>query len=102
MANRISASKCLRNLLQHASEAVGAQPETVTVARIEKDTRPPRLVYEPGIRTPIATGWLPFRTSIWPMRCDLIAASRTFDANLAVMKNARSMAIQTLAIGKRS
>ena len=33
---------------------------------------------------------------------DLIAASRTFEANLAVMKNARSMAIQTLSIGKRS
>jgi flagellar basal-body rod protein FlgC len=32
---------------------------------------------------------------------DMIAASRSFEANLAVMKNARSMAIQTLSIGKR-
>ena len=32
---------------------------------------------------------------------DLIAASRAFEANLAVVKNARSMALQTLAIGKR-
>ena len=31
---------------------------------------------------------------------DLISASRTFEANLAVVKNARAMALQTLAIGK--
>mgnify|MGYP006974889241 CR=1 FL=1 len=33
---------------------------------------------------------------------DLIAASRTFEANLAVLKSARSLAMQSLAIGKRT
>ena len=32
---------------------------------------------------------------------DLISASRTFEANLAVVKNARSMALATLSIGKK-
>jgi flagellar basal-body rod protein FlgC len=32
---------------------------------------------------------------------DLIASSRAFEANLAVIKNARAMAMQTLSIGKR-
>jgi flagellar basal-body rod protein FlgC len=32
---------------------------------------------------------------------DLITASRAFEANLAVVRNARTMALQTLAIGKR-
>jgi flagellar basal body rod protein FlgC len=32
---------------------------------------------------------------------DLIASSRTFEANLAVVKNARQMALQSLGIGKR-
>jgi flagellar basal-body rod protein FlgC len=32
---------------------------------------------------------------------DLIAASRAFEANLAVLKTARNMALQTLALGKR-
>jgi len=90
-------------LLQHASEAVGAQPETVTVARIEKDTRPPRLVYEPGHPDADSDGMVAVPDiNMANEMVDLIAASRTFDANLAVMKNARSMAIQTLAIGKRS
>ena len=33
---------------------------------------------------------------------DLIAASRAYEANLAVVKNARVLALQTLSIGKRS
>jgi flagellar basal body rod protein FlgC len=30
----------------------------------------------------------------------MISASRTFEANLAVVKNAREMALQVLSIGK--
>jgi flagellar basal-body rod protein FlgC len=33
---------------------------------------------------------------------DLMIASRAFEANLAVVKTARMMAMQTLSIGKRS
>jgi len=32
---------------------------------------------------------------------DLIASSRTVEANLAIIRNARQMAMQTLAIGKK-
>jgi flagellar basal-body rod protein FlgC len=32
---------------------------------------------------------------------DLIVASRAYEANLAVARNARAMAMQTLSIGKR-
>jgi flagellar basal-body rod protein FlgC len=31
---------------------------------------------------------------------DMIAASRAFEANLAVVKNSRAMAMQTLSIGR--
>src|SRR5438552_16706095 len=34
-------------LLQQANEG-GLRPEKVTVARVEKDSHPPRLIYEPG------------------------------------------------------
>src|SRR5580700_6526810 len=33
---------------QQASGAGGALPETTEVARISKDTRPPRMVFDPG------------------------------------------------------
>jgi flagellar basal-body rod protein FlgC len=32
---------------------------------------------------------------------DMITSSRAFEANLAVIKNAKAMAMQTLSIGKR-
>jgi flagellar basal-body rod protein FlgC len=32
---------------------------------------------------------------------DMIAASRTFEANLAVFKNSRQLAMQTLGIGRK-
>ena len=35
-------------LQQRVNEAFGASPQTLNVARIEKDPRPPRLVYDPG------------------------------------------------------
>ncbi len=39
--------------------------------------------------------------SIHEEMIDLMSASRAYEANLAVVKNARSMAMQTLSIGKR-
>ena len=90
-------------LLQQATEAGGTQPQTVTVARIEKDQRPPRLVYEPGHPDADSDGMVATPDiNMAEEMVDLIAASRSFDANLAVAKNARSMAIQTLSIGRRT
>jgi flagellar basal-body rod protein FlgC len=39
--------------------------------------------------------------SVHEEMADLIAASRTFEANLAVMKTAKQMTMQSLGIGKR-
>jgi len=33
---------------------------------------------------------------------DMITSSRAFEANLAVLKNAQAMALQTLSIGRRA
>ena len=89
-------------VLDHA-QAIGTGPQTVEVSRIEKDQRPPRLVHNPG--HPDAdpeTGMVAYPDiSIHQEMADYIVASRAYEANLAVVKNARSMALQTLAIGKR-
>jgi flagellar basal-body rod protein FlgC len=39
--------------------------------------------------------------NIYEEMVDLMAASRTYEANLNAVKTARSMALQTLSIGKR-
>ena len=89
-------------LFQQAAEA-GAQPQTVTVARIQTDRHPPKLVYEPGHPDANRDGMVALPDiNMADEMVDLIASSRAFEANLAVVKNARSMALQTLSIGKRT
>ncbi|MEK7781174.1 MAG: flagellar basal body rod protein FlgC [Verrucomicrobiota bacterium] len=74
----------------------------VQVARIEKDQRAPRLVFNPGHKDADANGMVAMPDiNIHEEMADLISASRTFEANLAVVRNARTMALQTLSIGKR-
>ena len=72
-------------------------PQAVQVSRIEKDNRPARLIPDPS--NPGAMQAVP-DINIHEEMADYITASRSFEANLAVVKNARAMAMQTLSIGK--
>ena len=91
------------SVLDRAREMTGAGPQSVVVSRIEKEMRPPRMVYEPGHPEANAEGMVAMpNINIHEEMVDLIVASRAFEANLAVLKNARGLAVQTLAIGKRS
>ena len=88
-------------VLQQA-QGMGEGPKTLEVTRIEKDQRPPRLVFSPGHPDADAEGMVAFpNISIHEEMADYIVASRAYEANLAVVRNARSMAMQTLSIGKR-
>ena len=82
------------------SEIPGSGSQSV-IARIEKDHRAPRLIYSPGHPDANAAGMVAMPDiNIHEEMVDMIDSSRTFEANLAVIKNARAMAMQTLAIGK--
>lgn len=74
----------------------------VRVASVSKDTRPPRLVFNPAHPDADESGMVALpNVNIHEEMADLVLASRAFEANLAVIKNARMMALQTLSIGKR-
>jgi flagellar basal-body rod protein FlgC len=89
------------NALSQA-QANGASAHSVGVARIEQNHRPPRLIFNPGHPDANAEGMVSVpNINIHEEMADLIVASRSFEANLAVVKNARNMAMQTLSIGKR-
>jgi flagellar basal-body rod protein FlgC len=80
----------------------GAATPALHVARVEKDPRPAIEIYDPGNPDADARGMISLpNINIHEEMADLISASRTFEANLAVVKNSRAMAMQTLAIGKR-
>jgi flagellar basal-body rod protein FlgC len=89
------------NTLQQVMGAT-AQTPTVRVARIEKDSRPFELVHQPGHPDADENGMVARpNVNVHEEMADMITASRAFEANLAVVRNARNMALQTLAIGKR-
>lgn len=90
------------NVLNHAQNGNGTGPTSVHVARIEKEKGPPRLIFNPGHPDANDDGMVAVpNIDIHREMADLIIASRAFEANLAVVKNARAMALQTLSIGKR-
>jgi flagellar basal-body rod protein FlgC len=90
------------NALSSARENLNGAGSMPQVARIQKDTRPPQLVFQPGHPDADDTGMVALpNINIHEEMADLIIASRSFEANLAAVKTARSMALQTLAIGKR-
>lgn len=90
-------------LQQHLSGSgtTGVLPQSVKVARVQSDMRPPRTTFIPGHPDADANGMVKMPDiNIHEEMADLITSSRTYEANLAVIKNARQMALQTLAISK--
>lgn len=89
--------------LANQMDSTGTTPTLVRVTGVTADKRAPRLVYAPDHpdadpNTKMVS--LP-DINIHSEMADLISSSRAFEANLAVVKNARSMALQTLSIGRR-
>jgi flagellar basal-body rod protein FlgC len=92
------------SVMKQAQQASGLSGglSGVQVARVERDARPPRLIFNPGHPEADAQGMVAVpNISIHEEMADLIASSRAYEANLAVAKNARALALQTLSIGKR-
>jgi flagellar basal-body rod protein FlgC len=88
-------------LQQAMGNADASLTPTLKVARIEKDQRPALMMYEPGHPDADANGMVAMPDiNLHEEMADMISASRAFEANLAVVKNSRSMALQTLTIGK--
>jgi flagellar basal-body rod protein FlgC len=88
------------NALQN-SDSPDAGSKSVQIARVQKDNRPPRMIYNPGHPDADAHGMVAMpNINIHEEMVDMIASSRSYEANLAVVKNARAMAMQALSIGK--
>ncbi len=91
------------SVLQQAKAANGSAPALMApqVGSIQKDPRPGPAVYQPGHPDADASGMVQFpNVNIYEEMADMIVASRTYEANLAVVKNGRTMALQALSIGK--
>jgi len=88
--------------LQQAMGSDGSlQMSPLQVSKIEKDNRPALQVYDPGNPDADGDGMVSMpNININEEMADLISASRAYEANLAVAKNAHTMAMEALSIGK--
>jgi flagellar basal-body rod protein FlgC len=91
------------NVLQSQQALDGALPQSIRIARVQKDTSPPRLVYNPGHPDADGNGMVAMpNINMHREMVDMIASSRSYEANLAVVKNARTIALQALSIATHS
>ena len=89
------------NVLNQALNGGHPDLPALRVARVEHDPRPAIKVYSPGNPEADAHGMVQMpNVNIQEEMADMISASRAFEANLAVVKNSHSMAMQTLAMSR--
>ncbi len=79
--------------------------EGVRVLKIEKDEKPPRMVYDPTHPDAIQSGkWKGYvmmpNVNIVEEMVDMIAANRSYEANVTVINSARQIFEKALSLGK--
>lgn len=83
------------------SEDSGLPLQSVRVASIQNDPTPGQRVYDPQHPDADSTGTVTMpNVNLAYEMVDLITATRAYEANLSVVKNAREMAMKALQIGK--
>lgn len=84
----------------------GGRGKGVQVEKVEADTqKPPRLVYDPthpdAIKSGPQAGYVEYpNVSVVEEMVDLISASRSYDANVAVVNGAKASFLKALEIGR--
>ncbi len=88
-------------LRQTGSPANASSVQSVHVGSIQNDTTPGQRIYDPSHPDADANGYvtMPNVNMAYEM-VDLMTASRAYEANLSVVKNAKQMAMKALEIGK--
>ena len=76
-------------------------PQGVEVVQIVEDQNPPRLQYDPTHPDADAQGYVALpNVNVVEEMADMIAATRTYEANVTAVQAAKSMALKTLEIGR--
>ncbi len=76
-------------------------PQQVGVVQITEDQNPPRLQYDPTNPDANQQGYVALpNVNVVEEMADMIAATRTYEANVTAAQAAKSMAMKTLDLGR--
>ena len=91
-----------QNAFRSALDGASAQHlKQVEVVGIVEDQNPPRLQFDPGHPDANAEGYVAMpNVNVVEEMADMIAATRTYEANVTAVQAAKSMALKTLEIAK--
>jgi flagellar basal-body rod protein FlgC len=79
-----------------------ASGSAVRVSRVVSDTRPPRVVFDPGHPDADPQGYVAMpNVNVVSEMVDLMTASRAYEANVAALNATKRVLEATLAIGQR-
>ncbi|MFQ5559129.1 MAG: flagellar basal body rod protein FlgC [Nitrospinota bacterium] len=82
--------------------SMGREGSVVTVEKVVEDQNPPRKVYRPNHPDADREGYVAMpNVNQMEEMVDMISATRSYEANAAVVKASKSMALKALEIGNR-
>jgi flagellar basal-body rod protein FlgC len=84
-----------------SAEQLGPNLQSVHISGIQRDQTPGQRVFDPQHPDADASGMVSMpNVNLAFEMVDLISATRSYEANLSVVRNARQMAMKALEIGK--
>lgn len=92
-----------RRMVTFEAALTGAQKTEhgVRIGKISQDQKPGEVIHQPGHPHAGPDGLVQMPNVQLPVEMvDLMSASRAYEANLSVARNARSLALKALTIGK--
>ena len=91
----------LKNKMGRESDLPNGNLSEVRASKIIEDSSPFREVHQPGHPDADEIGMVKYpNVHIHEEMADLISASRAYEANMAVIRTSRTMAMKTMNIGK--
>ena len=82
-------------------KAAGQQPDRVDVVQVVEDPNPPRLQYDPSHPQADARGYVAMpNVNVVEEMADMIAATRSYEANVTTLQATKNMALKTLDISR--
>ena len=91
----------LRNKMGGGNDVASNNLSQVEATKIIEDSRPFREVYQPGHPDASKDGMVQYpNVHIHEEMADMISASRAYEANMAVIRTSRTLAMQTINMGK--